>query len=102
MSDDRVETRVVVAGEGEVGFQEYFVGRGHSVAVEGIRLDGVDRAGPAPGVLEALGGASTIVIAPSNPIVSIGPILSVGGCATQLPTAAITWWRCRPSSRERR
>lgn len=79
MSDDRVETRVVVAGEGEVGFQEYFVGRQHGVAVEGIRLDGVDRARPAPGVLDAISSAATVVIAPSNPIVSIGPILSIAG-----------------------
>lgn len=79
MSDQRVETRVIVAGEGEIGFQDYFVGRGHGVAVEDIRLDGVDRANPAPGVLEALGSAATVVIAPSNPIVSIGPILSIAG-----------------------
>jgi LPPG:FO 2-phospho-L-lactate transferase len=79
MSDDRVETRVVVSGEGEVGFQEYFVGRQHSVAVEAIRLDGVERSKPGPGVLDALGSAASVVIAPSNPIVSIGPILAVPG-----------------------
>ena len=70
---------MVVAGEGEIGFQEYFVGRQHNVAVEGIRLEGIDRALPAPGVLDAITNASTIVIAPSNPIVSIGPILAVDG-----------------------
>jgi len=79
MSDDRVETRVVVVGEGEVGFQEYFVARQHSVAVEAIRLDGVEQAQPAPGALDALSSAATVVIAPSNPIVSIGPVLAVPG-----------------------
>ena len=86
MSDDRVETRVVVAGEGEVGFQEYFVGRQHSVAVEAIRLDGIERAKPAPGVLDALRSATTVVLAPSNPIVSIGPILAVPGVRDAVAT----------------
>ena len=79
MSDDPVETRVVVVGEGEIGFQEYFVARQHGVPVEAIRLAGAEQARPAPGVLGAIGEASTIVIAPSNPIVSIGPILSIPG-----------------------
>ena len=79
MSDDPVETRIVVAGEGEIGFQEYFVARQHGVPVEAIRLAGAEQARPAPGVLDAIEGASTVVIAPSNPIVSIGPILSVPG-----------------------
>jgi len=86
MSDDRVETRIVVAGEGEVGFQEYFVGRQHSVAVEAIRLDGIERAKPAPGVLDALRSATTVVLAPSNPIVSIGPILAVPGVRDAVAT----------------
>ncbi len=79
MTDDRVETRVAVAGEGEVGFQEYFVGRQHGVPVDGVRFDGLDRAAPAPGVLEAITGGGDVVIAPSNPVVSIGPILAVAG-----------------------
>ncbi len=79
MTDDRVETRMDVEGEGEIGFQEYFVGRRHSVAVRGVRFDGADLARPAPGVLEALGAADVVVICPSNPIVSIGPILAVPG-----------------------
>ncbi len=79
MSDDHVETRVVVVDEGEIGFQEYFVARQHAVAVERVRLDGIERAKPAPGVLDAVALATTIVIAPSNPIVSIGPILAVPG-----------------------
>jgi len=79
MTDDRVETRVTVPGEGEIGFQEYFVQRGHSVPVDAVRFDGIDRADPAPGVLTALETADRIVIAPSNPIVSIGPVLAVPG-----------------------
>ena len=79
MSDERVETRVHVAGEGEIGFQEYFVERRHAVAVAGVRFEGADGAKPAPGVLEAIGTAERVVICPSNPIVSIAPILAVPG-----------------------
>jgi len=82
MSDDRVETRVTVTGEGEaveIGFQEYFVGHHHSIAVSAVRLAGVASAAPAPGVLESVAEAERIVIAPSNPIVSIGPVLATGG-----------------------
>jgi LPPG:FO 2-phospho-L-lactate transferase len=79
MTDDRVTTMLAIEGEGEVPFQEYFVGRRHSVAVSAVRFDGADAAGPAPGVLAALGGADTVVIAPSNPLVSIGPVLAVPG-----------------------
>ncbi|HUE60168.1 MAG TPA: 2-phospho-L-lactate transferase [Acidimicrobiales bacterium] len=78
MSDQRVETRVVVA-EGEIGFQEYFVGRRHEVPVSGVRLAGVEEASAAPGVLEAIAEADVLVICPSNPIVSIGPVLATGG-----------------------
>ena len=86
MSDDRVETRVTIAGPApgtakEVGFQEWFVGLRHDVAVEAVRFDGADSARPAPGVLDALAGAERVVICPSNPIVSIGPILAVPGVA---------------------
>ncbi|MFP5318293.1 MAG: 2-phospho-L-lactate transferase [Acidimicrobiia bacterium] len=79
MSDDRVETRVTVAGEGEIGFQDYFVARRHAVAVTGVRFAGADGARPAPGVLAALAAAEAVVISPSNPIVSIAPILAVPG-----------------------
>jgi LPPG:FO 2-phospho-L-lactate transferase len=79
MSDDRVETRVAVAGEGEIGFQEYFVGRRHAVPIAGVRFAGAEAARPAPGVVAALEEAAVVVIAPSNPIVSIGPILAVPG-----------------------
>lgn len=78
VTDDRLETRVTTAA-GEIGFQEYFVGQRHSVAVSAVRFAGADNAKPGPGVLEALHDAEVIVIAPSNPIVSIGPLLSVPG-----------------------
>jgi LPPG:FO 2-phospho-L-lactate transferase len=84
MSDDRVETRVVVEGEGEIGFQEYFVGRHHDVAITGVRFEGVEQARPAPGVLAALEAADVVVIAPSNPIVSIGPVVAVPGVRAAL------------------
>jgi LPPG:FO 2-phospho-L-lactate transferase len=85
MSDDRVETRVVLAETGdEVGFQEYFVGRRHSVAVSAVRFAGIEDARPGPGVLAAIDAADVVVIAPSNPIVSIGPLLALPGVADAL------------------
>jgi LPPG:FO 2-phospho-L-lactate transferase len=78
-TDDRLQTRVTIAGEGEIGFQEYFVQRHHDVAVESIRFDGAAASAPAPGVLEALDEAGRVVIAPSNPLVSIDPVLAVPG-----------------------
>jgi LPPG:FO 2-phospho-L-lactate transferase len=64
---------------GELPFQEWFVARGHRDEVDGIRFDGAEAALAAPGVLEALAGADLIAIAPSNPYVSVGPILAVQG-----------------------
>ena len=84
MTDDVVATMVTVAGEGEIGFQDYFVGRRHSVPVTGVRFDGVERAAPAPGVLSALAEATSIVVAPSNPVVSIGPVVAVPGVGEAL------------------
>ncbi len=81
MTDGRVETRMDVVGEGEIGFQDYFVRRAHGVAVCGVRFDGAESACPAPGVLDRLAGADLIVICPSNPVVSIGPVLAVPGIA---------------------
>lgn len=78
-TDDPLRTMVTVASEGEIGFQDYFVGRQHAVAVTGLRFDGADRARPAPGVLEAIEDGDLVVIAPSNPLVSIAPVLAVPG-----------------------
>jgi LPPG:FO 2-phospho-L-lactate transferase len=62
---------------GRFPFQEWFVARGHRDEVDGVRYEGARAAAPAPGVLDALEAAELIVIAPSNPYVSIGPILAV-------------------------
>ena len=79
MSNDRVETRVDVPGQGEIGFQEYFVGHQHAVPVREVRFAGAEAASPAPGVIEAIRDADRVLLCPSNPIVSIGPILAVPG-----------------------
>jgi LPPG:FO 2-phospho-L-lactate transferase len=63
----------------EIGFQEYFVQRHHSVPVSSVRIAGAAAARPTPGVLESLAAAEAIVVAPSNPIVSIAPVLAVPG-----------------------
>ena len=79
VSDDRIRTMVeTVAGE-TLAFQEYFVKRRTEDEVRAVRFDGIESAQPAPGVLEAIAGADVIVVAPSNPVVSIGPLLAVRG-----------------------
>ncbi len=83
VSDDPVRT-VLTLAEGddagaEVAFQDYFVRRQHAVAVSAVRFAGAEAAVPAPGVLDALAGADAVVVAPSNPIVSIGPVMAVPG-----------------------
>lgn len=78
-SEHAIQTMVAVEGEGEISFQDYFVARRHSVAVDAVRFAGADTSSPAPGVLDAIANAHSIVIAPSNPIVSIGPVLAVPG-----------------------
>lgn len=75
-TDDVVRTRVVTPA-GTFGFQEWFVARRHEDEVDAVEFDGADAAHAAPGVLEALAEADAIVLAPSNPYVSIGPILAV-------------------------
>jgi LPPG:FO 2-phospho-L-lactate transferase len=79
VTDDRLETRVTVDGEGEIGFQEYFVGRQHNVTVTDVRFAGAEAASPGAGVLEAIAEADVVLVCPSNPIVSIGPVLAVPG-----------------------
>jgi len=81
MSHDRVETRVtlaVVPGE-EVGFQEYFVKLRHDVPVQSVRFAGADVASLTDPARHALTDADTVVIAPSNPLVSIGPLRAIRG-----------------------
>jgi LPPG:FO 2-phospho-L-lactate transferase len=79
VSDHRVRTVLAVTGEGELSFQEYFVGRRHQVPITGVRFDGAEDAEPGDAVPATLQGAELVIIAPSNPIVSIGPILAVPG-----------------------
>jgi LPPG:FO 2-phospho-L-lactate transferase len=79
ITDDPVATRLVSPEAGELAFQEYFVREQHGVAVSSVRFTGADGARPAPEALAALADASAVVIAPSNPIVSIGPVFAVPG-----------------------
>jgi LPPG:FO 2-phospho-L-lactate transferase len=86
VTDDPLRTRVTLATRSalgpagtEVGFQDYFVRLAHDVPVRSVRFDGAAEARPAPGVMDALGRAAMIVVCPSNPVVSIGPLLAVPG-----------------------
>lgn len=78
VTDDPHPTLVVTAG-GELAFQEYFVRRGQRDDVRGVRFPGAEGARPAPGVREAIADAELLLIAPSNPFVSIAPLLAVPG-----------------------
>ena len=78
MSDARVETRVLTPA-GDLNFEEYFVQRWYQDPVESVRFAGAADATPAPGVIEAIRSAALVLLAPSNPITSIGPILAVPG-----------------------
>lgn len=78
-SDDRVTTRVELVDGREIDFQEYFVKLAHDVSIRSVRFEGAETAAPAPGVLAAIEQAEVLVIAPSNPIVSIDPILAIPG-----------------------
>jgi LPPG:FO 2-phospho-L-lactate transferase len=78
MSNERVDTRVDTP-IGELSFQEYFVQRWYQDPVNAVRFAGVEKAKPAPGVVEAIQSASVVLLAPSNPVTSIGPILAVPG-----------------------
>ena len=94
MSDERVETRVATPN-GELSFQEYFVRERYRPPVSAVRLEGVEHARPAPGVVEAIQEAEAVIIAPSNPVTSIGPILTVPGIRevlrqTPAPVAAVS------------
>ena len=90
MSDQRVETRVEVDGPDgplDLGFQEFWVGRQARDPVRAVRFQGVEDARPAPGVLEALAEAGGILLCPSNPVVSIAPILAVPGIRVAVEAA---------------
>jgi LPPG:FO 2-phospho-L-lactate transferase len=78
MSDHPVRT-IVVTDDGELAFQDYFVARRCEPHVKGFRFAGVETASPAPGVMEALSATDLVVLCPSNPWVSLDPILAVKG-----------------------
>lgn len=85
VTDDRVRTHLVTPA-GTFAFQEWFVARGHRDEVDSLVFEGVDFASPAPGVLGAIASADAIVIAPSNPYVSVHPILAVPGVREAVAT----------------
>jgi len=94
MSDDRVATMIETA-TGTLNFQEYFVRERHQVEVRAVRFDGADHARPAPGVIESIESAEAVILAPSNPVTSIGPILAVPGirgalCRTSASVTAVS------------
>ena len=78
MTNEPVRT-MITGPEGELAFQEYMVRLRTEVDVRSIRFQGIESATPAPGVLEAIRDAEAVILAPSNPFVSIGPILGVAG-----------------------
>jgi LPPG:FO 2-phospho-L-lactate transferase len=78
MSDAPIPT-IVHTDEGSLGFQEYFVRRKCRPRVLGFTFRDIEHARPSPGLLEALHSASTVIVCPSNPFISIGPILAVPG-----------------------
>jgi LPPG:FO 2-phospho-L-lactate transferase len=77
MTDDPVATRLVLPDGGDIAFQDYFVRRHHDVAVSGVRF--VGEASPSGAAMDAITDADTVVVAPSNPLVSIGPLRSLPG-----------------------
>jgi len=83
MSNSRVETRVLTP-LGELSFEEYFVQRWYQDPVESVRFAGASDAEPAPGVIEAIRQADIVLLAPSNPVTSLGPILAVPGIRAAL------------------
>jgi LPPG:FO 2-phospho-L-lactate transferase len=86
MTDQPVRTQLLT-DDGWVDFQDYFVRRHHADRVDALRLVGNEDATPSPDVLDAIGSAELIVLAPSNPFLSIGPILAVPGVADALLAA---------------
>ncbi len=93
MSDEPVHTMVNTEEFGELEFQEYFVHRKCEPRVRGFRFAGIENAHPAPGLLKAIDAADAIIFCPSNPWVSIDPILAVPGihqAITHLPIIAVS------------
>lgn len=94
MSNDRVATQLDT-DEGRLDFQQYFVARRCAPRVSQIRFDGADSARPAPGVIAAIANADAVLVAPSNPFLSVDPLLAVPGIrdalvATTAPVVAVS------------
>jgi len=94
MSDQPVRTRVL-GPDGWLGFQEYFVREKTQVEVRAVEYAGAPEARPAPGLVEAIGAADAVLVCPSNPVTSVGPILAVPGIVealhgTRAPVLAIS------------
>jgi LPPG:FO 2-phospho-L-lactate transferase len=83
MTNDKFETRIII-DKGTVHFQEYLVKRGAQDKVLGVSFEGAEKAQPAPEVIDSILSADTIIVCPSNPIVSIGTILSLKGVRNSL------------------
>ncbi len=88
MSDQPVRTWVRTGGAGWCGFQEYMIAQAAEGLIEGLEYRGAEQASPSAEVLAAIAGASAIVIGPSNPVASIGPILAVPGIQEAILAAA--------------
>jgi len=86
MSDERIETRIVTP-QGEISFQEYFVKFHWAPEVRAVRFVSAEQSNPGPGVIDAIERAEAVIICPSNPITSIGPILAVPGIRSALTKA---------------
>jgi len=89
MTDSPVPT-LVHTNDGTLSFQDYFVRRKCTPAVKGFTFQGIDTAAPAPGVLESLAAADAVIVCPSNPFISIGPILGVPGIRSALRESSAT------------
>ena len=90
MTDDEVETHIATTVDGRdavIHFQEFWIKHRAAVPVRGVELRGIEAASPTPEVLAAIGEADVVLLAPSNPIVSIGPIVAVPGMRTALEAA---------------
>ena len=94
MTDTPVRTRIQTPG-GSRGLQEYLILDGGQPQVLGVELEGIEAAEPTPEALKAIGGADAVVVGPSNPVISIGPILAVPGireaiAASPAPVLAVS------------
>ena len=87
-SDDKIRTNVQIADGSWLPFQQYYVARGHEDEVVALNYAGIDSATPAPGVVEAIGDADLVVVAPSNPPLSIWPILDIPGMRSAVQDAS--------------